>query len=295
MTAGATAGVLRMGAAVIASFCALAVGVGAMKAQAGDALYESQRVQRALRERSLEVDPQPEGKRIAYVEIVREEVLAEDELRIPIVLPRFAPTWPNAFHWTTRERVIRRELLLEDGDRYRALRAEESMRNLRALGIFALVRIVAVRTTDPNRVGLLVYTRELWSLRTEVAFAGAGSAFQLTGALVERNFLGRNKELSVRFDIDPKAYSLGHEYYDPRLLGSELSLDESFDVILNRSSGHPEGSQGGLTLARPFRNLGQAWSWALAGWYAAYVHRAFRGSEIATVNPNAGGQQCDPN
>jgi hypothetical protein len=284
MTAGAEAGVLRMRAAVLAVCGGLVLGVNGAKAQVGDALYESQRVQRALRERSLEVDPKSEGKRIAYVEVVREDVLADDEIW---------PTWPNVFHWLTRERVIRRELLLQDGDRYRALRAEESMRNLRALGIFALVRIIPVRTSDPNKVGLLVYTRELWSLRAEVAFAGAGSAFQLTGVLVERNFLGLDKQLSARFDLDPKAYSLGHEYYDPRVLGGELSLDEAFDVILNRSSGHTEGSQGLLTLARPFRNLSQEWSWALSGWYAAYVHRAFRGSEIATFHPDAGGQECD--
>ena len=87
--------------------------------------------------------------------------------------------------------MIERELLLAEGERYDEARAEESMRNLRALGIFALVRIVAVTTPDPNAVGLLVYTRDLWSLRLETGFAGTGKAFQLTAQVSERNFLGR--------------------------------------------------------------------------------------------------------
>ena len=84
--------------------------------------------------------------------------------------------------WLTDPEVIERELLLAEGDVYDEARAEESMRNLRALGIFALVRIVAVTTPDPKRSGLLVYTRDLWSLRLETGFAGTGEALLPDGA-----------------------------------------------------------------------------------------------------------------
>ncbi len=290
---GARAAVWRSCGSLLLSG-ALSVAAAAAHAQRSDATYEAERAARALRERSLQPDPAPEGKRIEFIEVVREEVLQNDELLVPVVLPRFAPTWPNAFHWLTRESVIRRELLFQQGEPYRADRVEESMRNLRALGIFALVRIVAVRAGEPDQVGVLVYTRDLWSLRPETGFSGAGSAFQLTGQLVQRNFLGRNKDLTLRFDIDPKAYSLGEAYDDARVLGGELALSESFDLIFNRESGKTEGSQGALWLTRPFRKLSQAWQWGLSASYAAYVARALRGSEIVSFRPKASGglEEC---
>src|SRR4051812_7920868 len=124
---------------IVLGFCAVHTATIA-SAQTRRASYEEQRVDRELTRRSLRVDPSPEGKRIAYVEVVREDVLAPDE---------FWPTWPNTFHWLTKESVVRRELLAASGDTYRQARIDESMRNLRDLAIFSLVRIVAVRTDDP--------------------------------------------------------------------------------------------------------------------------------------------------
>jgi hypothetical protein len=279
------AGLRRLLGPVLACGWWLGAASGVASAQADQTLYESQRVERALKEEGLSIDPHPEGKRIAFIEIVREDVLAQDEIW---------PTWPNAFHWLTRERIIRRELLVADGDRFQTLRVEESMRNLRTLGIFSLVRIVAVRTSDPQRVGVFVYTRDLWSLRLETAFSGAGNAFAFSSQLIERNVLGRNKQLAASFTLNPKAYSLGDEYYDARVLGGELALDQSFAVILNRDSGRTEGSRGLLSFGRPFRNLSQSWAWTASGSYAVYVARALQGSEVVSLRPGPQGvTPCD--
>lgn len=252
-----------------------------------DALYETQRVERALRARSLQVDPQPEGKRIAFVEVAQEDVFVEDELW---------PVWPNLFHWLTRESTIRRELLLQAGERYERARAEETMRNLRQLGIFALVRIVPVKVPDPNSVGLLVYTRDFWSLRLETLFEGTADALYLTAQLVERNFLGRNKMLAARVLLDPKKFSLGERYTDPRVLEGELTLSQAFDVFFNRDSGDAEGTQGALSLSRQFRDLRQHWGWSASVSYLRYVHRTLEGAEIARDRLNAAGRlvPCEP-
>ena len=52
--------------------------------------------------------PYPDGHRL--VTYVRDEVLEPDELLVPVVLPRFAPTWPNAFHWLTHTRSEERRV-----------------------------------------------------------------------------------------------------------------------------------------------------------------------------------------
>lgn len=251
-------------------------------------LYESRRMTAALERHARVVEPAPEGKRVAFILVEREEVFAPDELLVPLVLPRFAPTWPNAFHWLTEQDVVRRELLVGIGDRYEQARIDESERNLRGLGVFALVRIVAVRGDEPDSVGLLVYTRDLWSLRLETGVIGAGDAFRLSATLVERNFLGRNKILSARAQLDPWTVSAGQLYNDPRVLGGELSLRESIDVILNRESGQLEGSRGAAILALPLRDLRQDWSWSASLGYADEVVRGPHGSEIATYRPVPG-------
>jgi hypothetical protein len=275
----------RIALLIMLGFCvAQTAAVG--NAQSNRPSYEEKRLDRELARRALTVDPLPEGKRIAYVTVVREDVLASDE---------FWPTWPNYLHWLTKDSVVRRELLMHEGDAYRQQRVDESMRNLRDLSIFSLVRIVAVRTKDPQEVGLLVYARDLWSLRLETGLSGAGDALYLTTQVSERNFLGLNKLLTARFDLDPKAFSLGEVYVDPRVLMGELALRQSFDLIFNRESGNTEGSQGLLVLERPYYNLEQTWSYGTSASYAVYVNRTLRGAEIKSFKPDdeGGVVQCD--
>jgi len=264
---------------------------GPAVAQRGPAsLYEVQRVRRVLESRGQQVEPQPEGKRVAFIQVAQEEVFIEDEaLLIPIVLPRVAPTWPNAFHWLTADEVVRRELLFSVGEPYQQARVDESERNLRGLGVFALVQCVAVRGPDPSSVGVVVYTRDLWSLRAETAFAGAGGAYRLRAQAVERNLFGRDKSLTLRAGIDPLTLSVGELYYDPRVLGGELSVDESLDVIFNRDTGAAEGSMGELALGRPWRALGQTWSWGASASYANFVARTLQGSQVASFRRTSSG------
>jgi hypothetical protein len=247
--------------------------------------FELRRVRGALMSEGLVRDHAPDGKRIAFIRVVRDDVFVDDELLVPIVLPRFAPTWPNTFHWLTEESVIRNELLVRQGDRYRAAAIEESMRNLRALGTLALVRIVAVRGEQPDEVGLLVYTRDLWSLRTETQLSGAGGAYAFSAQLIERNLFGRNKQLAARFDADPHAWAVGQIYYDRRLAGERLTLSESLDVIFNSERGEPEGSQGALYFGQPFYDLQQRFSWNVSASYAVFVRRITQGTDVVAVRP----------
>ena len=247
--------------------------------------YEAQRADLALRARGYQRDASPAGKRIAFVRFVREEVFVGEELLVPIVLPPEAPTWPNALHWLTEESVVRRELLCQEGDAYDPALIAESERNLRSLGILALARIEAVRGAKPDEVGLLVYTRDLWSLRLETGFAGAGEAYGVTAQLIERNLFGRDKQLAVRWDSDTYAWSLGQVYLDGRVAGEELSLAESFDVIVNHASGETEGSQGALTFGRPFYTLAQQFSWSIAASYSVSAVRVQQDTGILAVRP----------
>lgn len=255
--------------------------------------YEQKRVLQHLAAVNLRVDPAPEGKRIRRISFERREVFEGDDLLVPVVLPRFAATWPNTFHWLTETSTIRRELLVREGEPYRATLAEESMRNLRNLGILALVRVVPIQSGEPDTVDVLVYTRDLWSLRFEQEFSGAGKSFELGAQLVERNFLGRDKALAARFSLQPDVYTIGQSFVDPRVAGEPLRLSESFDLIMNRASGKPEGSTGVLYFGRPFYDIAQRFSIDVTLGYAVFVWRDLRAGELLGFDARPGATHGD--
>lgn len=248
--------------------------------------YEVQRTERLMRELDLEPASEPEGKRIAWVRVVRDDVFVEDEV------------WPTLFNWfhaTTREYIVRRELLFEAGEPYHEALIEESMRNLRGMPIIALVRIEPVAIEGSSEVGVLVHTRDRWSLRLETGFNITTFVDQLAVRGTERNFLGRNKTLGVDFVLVPQSYSFSQLYYARRVWGSSVSLTEQAGIILNRETARPEGSLWRLEVGEPFYNLRQRWSWLAHFDYDEYVARRRSGKEVRSIpGPSFGPDLADP-
>ena len=235
--------------------------------------YEWERMQHVLRVHGLELAEQPEGKRIAWIRVVRDEVFVEDEVW---------PTWLNWFHATTREAVVRRELLFTSGAPYVDARVEESMRNLRGMAIFALVRIAAVQGRTSDEVGVLVHTRDLWSLRAETDFSLSHIVDQFLLRVTERNFLGRNTALSADFLWLPRSYELGQDYTSRRVWASTVQLQETARVVFNRYTRRAEGSTWALKLGEPFYNLRQRFAWLASFAYDTRVARLLDGLENTT-------------
>lgn len=159
--------------------------------------------------------------------------------------------WANALHVRTRAHVVRRELLLDVGDSFDPLRAEESERNLRALGIFQEVRLVPERL--PDGVALVLRTSDRWTteLRTEVGSQGGITRLGL--GLYDSNFLGRAVQLGGRVvsssDVDEAAV----EWRDPRFLGSRWDLS----AVARRDE---LGRDQGLAVVLPFYSEAVRWT-----------------------------------
>jgi hypothetical protein len=234
--------------------------------------YEDELVQWGLALHGQPVEPEPEGKRLEAVLVASEDVVAPSD-PYPMLL--------NVFHARTREEVIRREVLLEPGAVWSTELALETARNLRKLGIFAVVRVVPVRGSTPDTVSLLIITKDLWSLRLN-------QDIQLVGTLVqslrlqgtEQNFLGLNKKVAVDFLLRRDSVSLGQTYLDPRLGGSRWYLNESAALIFGREGSGLEGSKGSVLLTRPFFALDTPWSFQTQVVWRVQPVRIFRGADI---------------
>jgi hypothetical protein len=234
--------------------------------------YEQRRLERALAQQKLELEPAPEGKRIAFIRIVRDDVFVRDEIW---------PLWWNWFHGLTREEVVRRELLFQQGGSFEEARIEETMRNMRGMGIFTMVRIAAVKGARPDEVGVLVMTRDIWSLRLETDVNVTDAVINtLLVRLTELNAFGQNKTVSADITIQSTNFLLTESFYARRMLGTSFAIKERAGLVYNRLWNSREGELASLSLGQPFYRLSQRFAWSLNFIHDNRVYRNTRNGVI---------------
>jgi len=226
----------------------------------------------AATELEARLDPAAEGKLIEEVDVF---TLAPIDARDP------APNALNVLHVSSQRFVIERELLLRAGDHYRKLLADESARNLRALPQLSLVMCESFTGSAPDRVRLVVITKDVWSLYVDFDVgAGSASASRLVLEPKETNFLGTHQTIMGRYALDPDTRGIGAAYVDPRLFGQWLFTFADANVVLNRHDGKTEGSYGTFAVVQPFRTNRSEWSWFGAGSWRYDLARQYQGPHV---------------
>jgi hypothetical protein len=242
--------------------------------------YEAAAIRGAEQALGARVDTAPEGKLVERVDLV---VLDPIEPRDP--LPRAL----NVVHVRTRDYVITRELLLRRGDRYSQVLADESARNLRTSPQFSLVACVALSGSAPDRVRLVVLTKDVWSLLLDFDFdADNEGVSRLRLEPQESNLFGTHHAVFARIGYDPATWSVGADYRIPRVDGRWLTLVLDGNAVVNRTSGDVEGSFGAIQVVRPFRSSRSPWSWFAAFDWRSELSRKFFGGELRTFTTPAG-------
>lgn len=262
----------------LAAALALAAATAAAE-PASHSAYERETIDAALERIGGAIEPNPDGKQIESIEIITLEVIEE---RDPV------PGFFNVFHATTLKSVIRGELLFDEGERYDARLVQESARNLRKRRQLSLVLLVPLRGSSPDKVRMLVITKDVWSLRlnTNVQIY-EGKLLTLLLQPAEENMFGTHKMLGGLFILEPDTYSFGGQYMDRRVAGSRLQAVVSANLIVNRDTGSPEGSFGTLFYGQPQYAVETKWSWkAMVVWYDE-IFRSFVGTDLRTYDSPA--------
>ena len=243
--------------------------------------YELETIEEVLRSAHASREAAPEGKIVERIDVVPLDVF---EPRDPI------PTWVNILHVTSRRDVIRRELLLEEGHPYRQLLVDDTIRNLRRLVQLSVVLVVATKGTSPDRVGVIIITKDVWSLRLSWdAVATAGGIEELDLQPTEENFLGTHQLLRAYYTLQPSAQTFGLGTVTPRIGTSRVALVSLAEVMVNRSSGSPEGSFGSLVAGQPLYSTIADWAWtADAGWNDVIARRYVNAQPSLYVDPVTG-------
>lgn len=202
----------------------------------------------------------------------------------------------NWFHATTRPAILEREVLQPRGQPWDAAKVDESERNLRSIRQLSLVLTVPLRGSAPDRVRLLVITKDIWSLRLNSDLRIAGGELEyLLLAPSEENLLGTHQTVTAKLELQPDTLSVGGGYRLPRAFGTRASGATSAAVILNRDSGQPEGSTGELAWGMPLRSTEDEWGWAGSVGWLTEVSRRFVGVEQAVFDaPSTAAEEAIP-
>jgi outer membrane protein insertion porin family len=158
----------------------------------------------------------------------------------------------------TRDKVIRRELELQEQQRFSGTKLRRSQDRLRRLGFFEDVNITTRKADAEDRLDVIVDVREG---NTGAFSAGAGissgEAFLFNVRLSESNLFGRGQALVLNADFGSVRRNISLSFTEPYFLDTQLTVGlDAFNWQLEFDQFTRGGTGGGIRTLYPFPALG---------------------------------------
>ena len=177
----------------------------------------------------------------------------------------------------TRDKVVRRELEINEQELFSATRLRKSREALQRLGFFRTVELKTRPTTDPDQLDVVV---EVSEGQTGSFSAGAGfsSADQLlfNVRVSEINLFGRGQRVVLNADFGSLRRNFLLNFTEPYFLDTPLSVGvDGFNWRLEFTDFTREGTGMGLRLLYPLPKLGleSIWGFPLTDVRAGLAYR----------------------
>lgn len=145
----------------------------------------------------------------------------------------------------TRDNILRREMVVQEGGLHNGTKLKESIRNLHQLGLFEDVKLETSRGSDDDRMVVKIDVKE----RSTTAFFFGGVYSEVDGfygqlALEERNLFGRGQHLRIIGQSGYRDALYQLSFMEPRLFDMPLaagfeiySLEQDYDFYQARLRG----------------------------------------------------------
>ncbi|MDF1577251.1 MAG: outer membrane protein assembly factor BamA [Desulfobulbales bacterium] len=146
----------------------------------------------------------------------------------------------------TRDKVIRREIMLKEGGLFNASKLKESNQKLARLEFFEDVNISPEPGLDESQLDLNVEVKEKPTGKFSIG-GGYSTVDKMTfmGEISENNLFGRGQKLSLQANISDNANKFNLSFTEPRLLDSKLLLSFSLYNWDREYDDYTKDSQGG--------------------------------------------------
>ena len=162
----------------------------------------------------------------------------------------------NKLHIKTQNKIIKRDILLQQGEKYSQALADESERILRQRFVFYDAWIEK-EVIEGDKLLVRVITIDRWSLGVGFNLNREGNENNLKLGVTEKNFLGQNRFVSYHYIYNSKRPNYSEfSTLDKRLFGKKLLTEVAFRT-------NPLDKFTSFALARPFYSLSQRFSFQL--------------------------------
>lgn len=209
-----------------------------------------------------------------YAEVVRQIERREDEPIADIVVtvdedePYYVDSIEFSGNTSTHDRVLRREVLINEGALFNRTRVDLSQRKINQLGyVEAPDEAIVEPIEGENRVRIRFPVEERGRNEIQVGggYSGLDGAF-FTGVYSTRNFLGRGQVVSVSLQVGGRASRYSISFQEPWFLNRPIALgfsifrrDVDYGATLQSTS-----KGGGILIGkriRAFTDLRFAYAW----------------------------------
>lgn len=137
----------------------------------------------------------------------------------------------------TRDKVVRRELKVREGELYNETRKRKSVENIKRLGFFDDVNFkTSTPPEDPDtlNVEIVVKERNTGSIQLGAGY-GSVTGFTLQGQVDQKNFLGKGQKLGAGLNISGEGSYYNLNFTEPYFNDTEWSVGgDVYQSISNR-------------------------------------------------------------
>ena len=153
----------------------------------------------------------------------------------------------------TRDKVLRREVRIVEGQLYSQSRVERSKERMMSLGYFERVEVSEEDGATPDRIVINV---EVTERPTGTFQLGAGfssqETFMLTGQIQQENLFGNGQSLGLKLQFSGIRQLAQIRFFEPYLFDSDWSTAvELFKILQQQISFNRDSTGGNLTLGHP--------------------------------------------
>ncbi len=154
----------------------------------------------------------------------------------------------------TRDKVLRRELKIREGELYNETRRRKSLENIQRLGFFDEVNFKT--STPPEKpdqlnVDIVVKERNTGSIQLGAGY-GSVTGFTLQGQVNQSNFLGKGQKLGAGLNVSSEGSYYNLNFTEPYFNDTEWSLGaDVYQSISNRFDYTEKKLGGAFRLGHP--------------------------------------------
>lgn len=154
----------------------------------------------------------------------------------------------------TRDKVVRRELRVREGELYNETRRRKSYANIERLGFFEEVNFKTSASPDnPDimNVDIVVKERNTGTIQLGAGY-GSATGWSLNGQVSQSNFLGKGQKLSAGLNLSDDGDYFNISFTEPYFLETEWSIGfDAYQSNNSRSTYEEKKKGGGIRFGHP--------------------------------------------